>query len=75
MEFLKERGIQTGIHYPIPVHLQEAYADIGYKRGDLPVSELVANEVLSLPMCAELDTRQVEDVAGAIRTFSGTKAR
>jgi dTDP-4-amino-4,6-dideoxygalactose transaminase len=51
---LNEQGIQTGIHYPIPVHLQKAYADLGYQKGAFPHSELAANEVLSLPMYAEL---------------------
>lgn len=53
-EKLTDNGIQTGIHYPIPVHLQKAYADLGYKLGDFPCSELAANEELSLPMYAEL---------------------
>ncbi|MFB2773265.1 DegT/DnrJ/EryC1/StrS family aminotransferase [Pelatocladus sp. BLCC-F211] len=64
---LKEREIQTGIHYPIPVHLQQAYADLGYKVGDFPCAELVANEVLSLPMCAELSSEQIEFVSAAVR--------
>ncbi|KOP25817.1 erythromycin biosynthesis sensory transduction protein eryC1 [Hapalosiphon sp. MRB220] len=63
---LKEREIQTGIHYPIPVHLQQAYADLGYKVGDFPCAELVANEVLSLPMCAELSSEQIEFVSAAV---------
>ncbi len=74
VEFLKEHDVQTGIHYPIPVHLQEAYSDIGYKRGDLPVTEEVANEVLSLPMCAELEAGQVKEVAEAVRSHSAAKA-
>ncbi len=63
---LKEREIQTGIHYPIPVHLQQAYADLGYKVGDFPCAELVANEVLSLPMCAELSSEQIEFVSAVV---------
>ncbi|WP_027327384.1 DegT/DnrJ/EryC1/StrS family aminotransferase [Helicobacter pametensis] len=51
---LKKRGIPTAIHYPIPLHLQEAFAYLGYKRGDFPVSEKVADEILSLPMNAFL---------------------
>ena len=69
-EFLEQKlnthGIQTGIHYPIPVHLQEAHADLGYKKGDFPASEKAANEVLSLPMFAELSHAQQEEVVGAI---------
>ena len=64
---LLERGIQTGIHYPIPVHLQPAHADLGYARGDFPVSERLADEVLSLPLYPELTDAQVNDVASALR--------
>jgi dTDP-4-amino-4,6-dideoxygalactose transaminase len=60
------RGIQTGIHYPIPVHLLPAYADLGYKAGDFPHSERAANEALSLPMYAELTAGQCEQVAAAV---------
>jgi dTDP-4-amino-4,6-dideoxygalactose transaminase len=64
---LAGRGVHTGIHYPIPVHLQEAYADLGYRRGDFPVAEAAAEEVLSLPMYPELSAEQILDVAEAIR--------
>lgn len=64
---LEECGIQTGLHYPIPVHLQPAHADLGYRRGDFPVSELAAKEVLSLPIYPELTAAQVEHVSEAIR--------
>lgn len=63
---LQNREIQTGIHYPIPVHLQPAYADLGYKPGDFPHSESAANQVLSLPMCAELSEEQVKQVCAAV---------
>ena len=53
-EALAAGGIQTGIHYPVPVHLQPAWAELGHRRGDFPVSERAADEVLSLPMYAEL---------------------
>jgi dTDP-4-amino-4,6-dideoxygalactose transaminase len=64
---LQHEGIQTGLHYPIPVHLQPAHADLGYRTGDFPESEAAANSVLSLPMYAELTARQIETVADAIR--------
>ena len=63
---LSDREIQTGIHYPIPVHLQSAYADLGYKLGDFPRSELAAREVLSLPMYPELVQEQIEQVSAAV---------
>lgn len=66
-ETLQAQGIQTGIHYPIPVHLQKAYADLGYGSGDLPVTEQASNELLSLPMFAELADQQIEAVCAAVR--------
>jgi dTDP-4-amino-4,6-dideoxygalactose transaminase len=67
---LGSRGIQTGIHYPTPVHLLPAYADLGYKAGDFPHSEQAANEVLSLPMFPELSASQCEEVAQALRELT-----
>lgn len=66
---LTEKGIATGIHYPIPIHLQEAYADKGWKRGDFPVSEQLADEVLSLPMYAELTEKQIEEVCSVLKSI------
>lgn len=51
---LSENQIGTSLHYPVPLHLQEAYVELGYKEGDMPISEFVAKEILSLPMCPEL---------------------
>ncbi len=65
-DFLQSRGIQSGIHYPIPVHLQEAYADPRYKAGDFPHSEKAAAEVLSLPMYPELTRPMQDEVIGAL---------
>jgi dTDP-4-amino-4,6-dideoxygalactose transaminase len=64
---LTELGIQSGVHYPVPVHLQPAYRDLGYRAGDFPVAESAATEVLSLPMFPEMTEQQVEEVAGALR--------
>jgi dTDP-4-amino-4,6-dideoxygalactose transaminase len=66
---LNARRIQTGIHYPIPVHLQEGYRDLGYQAGQFPCSEQLANEVLSLPMFAELSEDYASAVESVIRTF------
>jgi dTDP-4-amino-4,6-dideoxygalactose transaminase len=71
---LTAQGVQTGIHYPIPVHLLEAHADLGYKAGDFPHSERAAAEVLSLPMFAELSDAQIQTVAEAVRASAGEPA-
>jgi len=64
---LQAEGIQTGIHYPVPAHLQPAYADLGYGRGDFPRSESAAEQVLSLPLYPELSSEAVAEVAGAVK--------
>jgi dTDP-4-amino-4,6-dideoxygalactose transaminase len=69
-EALQSQSIQTGIHYPIPVHLLPAYADLGYKTGQFPHAEAAANEVLSLPMFPELTAAQTETVARAVLALS-----
>jgi dTDP-4-amino-4,6-dideoxygalactose transaminase len=66
---LHSGGIQTGIHYPIPVHLLPAYCDLGYQPGDFPVSEQVAREELSLPMYAELIGGKIEASTRRLRRF------
>jgi dTDP-4-amino-4,6-dideoxygalactose transaminase len=63
---LTAEGIQSGLHYPIPVHLQKAHADLGYEAGDFPISEAAAREVLSLPIYPEMTARQVEEVVAAM---------
>jgi len=68
---LKARGIGAGIHYPIPLHRQPAYLKQGYTEVQLPVTEQVAAEVLSLPMYPELTTEQIEYVVSAIEEFVG----
>lgn len=67
---LTAQGIQTGIHYPIPVHLLPAYADLGYEAGDFPHAERAADEVLSLPIFPELGAQQCETVARAVRALA-----
>lgn len=63
---LDSRGIQSGLHYPIPLHLQEAYASLGGKVGDFPVSERVGRECLTLPLFAEMTTEQQDAVVDAL---------
>lgn len=69
METLKNKEIYTGLHYPIPVHLQEAYSSLGHKRGDFPVTENAADTLISLPMFPELTDSQVDYVINAIKKF------
>lgn len=67
--FLKERGVFTGIHYPVPIHLQKAYKDLGCGKGAFPSTEEAAREILSLPMFPELTDGQITHVASSIRDF------
>ena len=73
--FLGERGIETGIHYPLPIHLQPAFEDLGYPRGSFPVTERLAAEILSLPMFPELDEAQIHAVADAVTDFGAESLR
>jgi dTDP-4-amino-4,6-dideoxygalactose transaminase len=72
--YLTERGVGTQIHYPVPIHLQESAQFLGYRKGDLPVTEKIADEVLSLPMYAELTDAQIERVATSVTEFMRKKA-
>ena len=67
--YLTEKGIQTLIHYPVPAHLQKAYAYRGYKLGDLPVTEYTTRRILSLPMFPQLTDEQVDLVIAEVREF------
>ena len=66
---LQAEGIHTGMHYPIPVHLQKPYQSLGYREGDFPVTEQTAKEQLSLPMFAELTQEQVSRVAAVVNAW------
>jgi dTDP-4-amino-4,6-dideoxygalactose transaminase len=67
---LGEAGIATGIHYPIPIHLQPAYKDLGYKAGDFPVTELYADQILSLPMYPGITPEAVDYTGASIESFT-----
>ena len=67
--FLKDKGVITAIYYPVPLHLQECFKDLGYRKGDFPVSEKAANEVLSLPIYPELTSEQKDYVIACLKEF------
>ncbi|MGA8185682.1 MAG: DegT/DnrJ/EryC1/StrS family aminotransferase [Terriglobia bacterium] len=79
MEFLSEGGVGSGIHYPIPLHLQKAYSHLGYQAGDFPVAEKAAAEIVSLPMFPGITSEQQQIVAARLLEFaqklSGDEAR
>ena len=74
MAFLKEQGIGTGIHYPIPLHMQKAYHALGYSAGDFPATERVANEIVSLPMYPQLTAAQQARVVEQVVQFATPSA-
>lgn len=67
--FLKERGIDTLIHYPIPIHLQKAFVELGFQRGDFPITEQYSREILSLPFFPEMTGLEIEEVSAQINSF------
>jgi len=67
---LADQGIETGLHYPVPLHLQQAYAELGYKAGDFPVAESLARRILSLPMFPTITREQIEYVCSAVMEFA-----
>ncbi|MEG1799994.1 MAG: DegT/DnrJ/EryC1/StrS family aminotransferase, partial [Synergistaceae bacterium] len=71
--YLDSRGIVTRVYYPLPLHMQHCFADLGYKKGDLPVSEMLSEEVLALPIFPELLPEEQERVADEIAAFYGVR--
>lgn len=71
-EFLASRGIATGIHYPVPIHLQAAYAGLGHEKGAFPNTEFLADRILSLPLYPELSNDQIDRICDAIKSFFDT---
>lgn len=72
---LEAAGISTGVHYPLPLHRQAAFADLGHRSGDFPVAEAAAREVLALPLYPELSEETVAGVCDVIRTWAGSAAQ
>ena len=70
---LSEAGIGTGIHYPIPLHLQQAYQHLNYKKGDFPVTERVAMEIVSLPMFPQMSRNQQDQTVKYVKEFSSAR--
>ena len=68
-DHLRAHGVDTAIHYPVPLHLQPAAAELGYRRGDFPVTERQSGRIVSLPVHQFLSTEDIEHVAGCIREF------
>ena len=66
-EYLKENGIASAIYYPLCLHLQEVYKDLGYKSGDFTIAEKIQNEVLSLPMYSELEEKEIEEIVARVK--------
>lgn len=69
INYLRKKGIMASIHYPLPLHLQKAFKFLGYKKGDLPVSEEVSKKVMSLPMYPELDERKIKFICDSLNGF------
>jgi dTDP-4-amino-4,6-dideoxygalactose transaminase len=74
-EGMKKKGVSVLIHYPIPIHLQEAYADLGYQKGDFPVSEKIADEILSLPMFPHISKEQIDYVCASLKELCAERQR
>jgi dTDP-4-amino-4,6-dideoxygalactose transaminase len=72
-KYLAEKGIATGLHYPLPLHMQKAYAHLGYKEGDFPIAERSAKRLISLPMFPELTREQIEYVCTNVKAFLNGK--
>jgi dTDP-4-amino-4,6-dideoxygalactose transaminase len=69
MKYLGDKGVQTGLHYPIPLHMQKAYDYLGYKQGDFPVAEACCKEIVSIPMFPEITEEQINYVCRSINNF------
>lgn len=73
LNHLNQQGIQAGIHYPIPLHLQPAFSYLGYKKGEFPESEMLASQCLSLPICPELKEEEAMEIIATVQKFFNKK--
>jgi dTDP-4-amino-4,6-dideoxygalactose transaminase len=71
--YLRAQGIASGIHYPVPIHLQRACDCLGYREGSLPQTEKAAKQILSLPIFPEMHDEEVDSVLEAVRTFASSR--
>ena len=69
INYLKDHGIATGVYYPVPLHLQKVYTDLGYKEGDLPNAEYLSQRTFAIPMFAELTNEEKEYIINTIKKF------
>jgi dTDP-4-amino-4,6-dideoxygalactose transaminase len=69
LEHLRGKGIGCAVYYPLPLHLQECFEDLGYSRGDFPVSEICSEKAISLPVFGELTKEEQDEVIQAVREF------
>lgn len=69
MQHLIENGVSPFIHYPVPPHLQEAYKDLGYSKGDFPIAEEIAETCLSIPLYPGLSNEEIEHIIYTIKSF------
>lgn len=72
-DYLQKKGVQTGVHYPMGLHIQEVYKDLNYKLGDFPNTELVSSEIISLPMYPELEEKEIDYIVKTIKDFYGNE--
>jgi dTDP-4-amino-4,6-dideoxygalactose transaminase len=72
MAYLRARGVDATVRYPVPIHLQPAFSRYGWRKGQFPVAERLAEELLCLPIRPDMSSAEVEQVVGLIRAFFGT---
>jgi dTDP-4-amino-4,6-dideoxygalactose transaminase len=69
MRFMKDRGVDTGLYYPVPLHLQEVYKGLGYVKGDMPISEDYSDHMVALPCYPELTQEEQQEVIQAVKEY------